>query len=271
MKTEQVMLQTLCVPCACRCRYCLLCWDGKTVGASWDAGRRSALRMKEWMRLNRPDVLFHFSFGYSMEHPDLRGALRFLRGIGSPQAEYLQCDGMRIRDEKECQDLVSLLAEEGVRHLNFTFYGLQEYQDRFAGRREDFACMLRLARTAGKAGLQVSAGIPLTWESAPQADRLIDILRMQAGVPKIFLFVPHEEGRGIALQDIRFSLADEALLSEEARSLLNRGIFRPESEWIAGGFAPETIFRMGARAVSTVDLRTVTFMVLCSCCFGWNV
>ena len=33
MKTESILLLTLCVPCGCRCRYCLLSWDGHCTGA----------------------------------------------------------------------------------------------------------------------------------------------------------------------------------------------------------------------------------------------
>ncbi len=99
MKTESVLLQNLCAPCACRCRYCLLCWDGKPVGVPWDRGARFALRFRDWMLENRPELRFRYTFGYAMEPPELREALRFLRRIGSPQAEYLQCDGLRIMED----------------------------------------------------------------------------------------------------------------------------------------------------------------------------
>lgn len=119
MKTESVLLQNLFVPCACRCRYCLLSWDGKPVGVSWERSAAFARRFRQWQQENRPDLKFDFTFGYAMDHPDLKNALRFLRQIGSPQAEYLQCDGMRMRTETECRELSELLASEGVKHLNF--------------------------------------------------------------------------------------------------------------------------------------------------------
>ena len=88
MKTESILVQTLCVPCGCRCRYCLLSWDGTAVGADWEQSTRFAQQFRQWLRKNRPELRFHFAFGYAMEHPDLRNALRFLRQIGSPQAEF---------------------------------------------------------------------------------------------------------------------------------------------------------------------------------------
>ena len=96
MQTESVLLQNLFVPCACRCRYCLLSWDGKQVGIPWERSAEFALRFRQWMQQNRPELQFSFTFGYAMEHPELPKALRFLREIGSPQAEFLQCDGMRM-------------------------------------------------------------------------------------------------------------------------------------------------------------------------------
>lgn len=232
MQTESVLMQNLFVPCACRCRYCLLSSDGKPVGIPWDRSAAFALQFKQWLRRNRPELRFNFSFGYAMEHPELQSALRFLREIGSPQAEFLQCDGMKMRNQAECEGLSMLLAAEGVKHLNFTFYGLEEYHDRFSGRRGDFSLMLRMMRSAADAGLTVSAGIPLTAESAPQIDPLIDCLRIQGACQQIKLSVPHEEGRGITLNRIRFSENDLEKLSPDAVRLLNRAIYRPEREWV---------------------------------------
>ena len=233
------MMQNLCVPCACRCRYCLLSWDGRTVGTDWERSVRFAERFKERLRKERPDLGFDFSFGYSMEHPDLKRALGVLRKLGSPQAGYLQCDGMRLRDEKECRELMTMLSSEGVKLLNFTFYGLEKYHDSFAGRRGEFSGILRMMKAASEKGLGVSAGIALTSESADQTDALIAMLKETAEPGRIFLFIPHEEGRGASIADIRFTEEDEKKLSEEAFSLLNRKVFKPEREWMEDGFEEE--------------------------------
>ena len=240
METESILIQTLCVPCACRCRYCLLSWDGKTTGAAWERSVRFAERFKERLLEERPGLGFSFSFGYSMEHPDLKGALRVLKKIGSPQAEYLQCDGMRMRNEKECAELMELLSSEGAGRLNFTFYGLEQYHDAFAGRKGEFANILRMMKAASEEGLELSAGIALTSENANQVDRLIDILNKTAELSRIFLFIPHEEGRGASIADIRFTEEDEKKLSGESLALLSREIFKTEGEWIREGFPVET-------------------------------
>ena len=233
MKTVSLMVQNLCIPCGCRCRYCLLSWDGRPVGIPWEQGLSLGRRLIAEAKAARPDIRCTFSFGYSMEHPKLREAIRFLREIGSPEAEMLQCDGLNIRNEKACAEFSEMLAEEGVKALNFTFYGLSAYHDRFAGRTGDFDFLLRLLQAATHAGLEVTAGIPLTAENVEQTDRLVETLRNK-GCEKIKLFIPHEEGRGKVLAPVRLSSDDLSRLSDEARGKLNRRIYKTEGEWVTG-------------------------------------
>ena len=243
MRTTSIMVQNLCVPCSCRCRYCLLSWDGRPVGISWDKGASFAQRFINEVRHSHPEINISFTFGYSMDHPRLRETITFLKEIGSPQAQFLQCDGMRMRNEAECDDLMRVLKEEGVQDLNFTFYGQKEYHDRFASRKGDYDLLMRMIRAALSHGLQVSAGIPLTAENISQADVLTEDLKKH-GVEKITMFVPHEEGRGITLSDIRLDETDLAGLSEESLKLLNRSVYRSERDWITGMDIPEEKGRM---------------------------
>ena len=61
---------------------------------------------------------------------------------------------------------------------------------------------------------------------------LVGILR-KAGNRKIFLFIPHEEGRGNTLNQVRLQQQDLSVLSPESLSLLNKNIYRTESEWLS--------------------------------------
>lgn len=228
MKTESIMLQTLCVPCGCRCRYCLLSWDGHCPGADWERSAALARRMANWLQKERPELRFHFSFGYSMEHPQLPEALDLLRELGSVQADFLQCDGLRIRDERETETFVEMLQEHGVKSLNFTYYGTEDYHDRFAGRKGDFAWMQRLRAVARAAGMETSVGVPLTQESAPLAAALVELLEGET----VRFFVPHAEGRGAALEPIRLRQEDFDMLPETVRERLNRRVYRTEAEWM---------------------------------------
>ena len=239
VRTESILVQTLCVPCACRCRYCLLSWDGRAVGADYERSAAYARRFHRWLRENRPGLRFHFSFGYSMEHPDLPGAIDFMRATGSAGAAFLQCDGMRARDEAELAALMETLVSHGVAELNYTFYGDAAYHDRFAARPGDHALMLRAIAAAKAAGLRVSARMPLTRESADMAEGVLDAVAA-AGADDARLFIPHAEGRGAVLEPIRLTRGEFDALPARVRARLNQDIYRAEAEWLADPPPPET-------------------------------
>ena len=231
MQTTSVLIHSLCVPCCNHCRYCLLSWDGKVEGADWDRSVRLAERFLKELRDRQPELRSGFSFGYSMEHPDLKGAVRTLRRLGGPTAEFLQCDGMKMRSDAECAALMGMLRDEGIKQLNFTLYGLSDYHDRFAGRKSDFELNLRMMRAAKASGLPFSTGIPLTAENLHEVDALVQILQ-DTGSEKVFLTIPHEEGRGKLLRDVRLGMRGFLELSAETQTLLNAALFRTEGDWL---------------------------------------
>jgi len=190
-----------------------------------------AERFLDELRKQQPEITGGFSFGYSMEHPDLKGVVRTLRRLGGPTADFLQCDGMRMRSEAECMELMHMLRGEGIRQLNFTFYGLSDYHDRFAGRKGDFELLMRMMRAAKALRLPFTTGIPLTAENLHEVDRLVSILQ-EIESDRVFLTVPHEEGRGKLLRDVRLSLPGFLGLSAETQKLLNREIYRTERDWL---------------------------------------
>lgn len=231
MKTTSVLIHSLCVPCCNYCKYCLLSWNGKVEGADWDRSVRLAERLLDELREQQPEIKRGFSFGYSMEHPDLKGAIRTLRRLGGPTADFLQCDGMKMRDDTECIELMGLLHGEGIKRLNFTLYGLSDYHDRFAGRKGDFELNLRMMRAAKASQLPFTTGIPLTAENIHEVDDLVRILQ-DHGSEKVFLTIPHEEGRGKLLRDVRLDMEGFLALSEETQKLLNRTLYRTERDWL---------------------------------------
>ena len=231
MRTTSVLIHSLCVPCYNHCRYCLLSWNGKAVGADWDRSVALAERFMDELRDQQPEIRSGFSFGYSMEHPDLKGAIRTLHRLGGPTADFLQCDGMKMRNDTECIELMGMLRDEGIKRLNFTLYGLSDYHDRFAGRKGDFELILRMMRAAKASRLPFSAGIPLTSENIHEVDRLVGVLQ-DHGSEKVFLTIPHEEGRGKLLRDVRLSMQGFLELSAETQKLLNATLYRTEGDWL---------------------------------------
>ena len=231
MQTTSVLIHSLCVPCYNHCRYCLLSWHGKAEGADWD---RSVALAEQWINAlgaRQPEIRSGFSFGYSMEHPDLKGAVRTLRRLGGPTADFLQCDGMKMRNDAECIELMGMLRGEGIKRLNFTLYGLSDYHDRFAGRKGDFELIMRMMRAAKASELPFSTGIPLTAENLHEVDDLVRVLQ-DNGSEKVFLTIPHEEGRGKLLRDVRLSMQGFLELSAETQKLLNTALYRTEGDWL---------------------------------------
>ena len=235
MKTVSINVMNLCVPCENRCRYCLLSYDGKTGGVDYKRSEAYAKRFYEWLRKNRPDLSFLFGFGYSMEHPDLLGAIDFCRSIGSATGEFLQFDGMKFRTSEELEALLRQLQAHGIKLIDLTFYGTESYHDRFAARVGDYRLMTDTLARANRIGLDVTVSIPITHENAQQLDALIGELE-QYRTQRIVWFVPHSEGRGRLLEPVRFSAADYESLSGYVRARINRNRFKTEGEWLQCGF-----------------------------------
>ena len=207
METVSINVCSLCVPCANRCRYCLLSWDGKVRGADYHRSCAYAKRFQAWLKENRPELSFAWYFGYSMEHPTLLDAIDFSRKLDSPGGQFLQFDGMQFRTGEEIRLLLAGIREHGVSLIDLTFYGTREYHDRFAGRQGDFDYLLRILRIAGETGLSVNMGMALTHENADQAGELLSLLQNHP-MNRFFCFVPHGEGRGETLEPIRFRQED---------------------------------------------------------------
>ena len=235
MKTVSINVINLCVPCENRCRYCLLSYDGKVTGTDYKRSETYAKRFYNWLRENRPDLSFLFGFGYSMEHPNLLGAIDFCRSIGSATGEFLQFDGMQFRTDEELGILLRQLKDHGIKLIDLTFYGTEEYHDHFAARKGDYMLMMRTLAIANKLGMDVSVSIPFTHENTDQIDALIADLE-QYRTQQIAGFIPHSEGRGRLLDPIRFSAEDYSKVSEDARNRINWNRFKTESEWLRDGF-----------------------------------
>lgn len=237
MKTGSIAVQSLCIPCANHCRYCLLSWDGKLRGVDYERSERYAKRFHDWLKENRPEMSFQFYFGYSMEHPKLLNAIDFMRSIGSAGGEFLQFDGMNFRSGPEIDSLLTDLKSHGIRAIDLTFYGTRDYHDRFAARSGDFDYMMEILTRACAVGLDVMADVPLSQENSQQAEALIALFECHP-LKRISLFVPHAEGRGALLDKVRLTLADYESLSDRAKIYFNRSRFRTEREWIEQNALP---------------------------------
>ena len=259
MQTTAIYIQNLCVPCSCHCRYCLLSWDGHLRGIDYERSATFAKRFRTWLQEHRPDLDFQFYFGYSMEHPQLPEAIDFLQSLDCVVGRFLQFDGMQFRSDQEIHQLLTMLKDHGIQLIDLTFYGTREYHDRFAGRLGDYDFMMRILSIADQIGLPVEVGIPLTHENSGQLD---DLLAAVSAYPlqRLFCFIPHAEGRGHALESVRFTSNDYDNLSDHAKSLLNRSKFKPEREWAAQSHFPKPEKRVLALSLTPDNIDRLESM-----------
>ena len=234
MKTTSLNILNLCVPCHSHCKYCLLSWDGKCLGIKYARSVEYARSFYNWLKIAHPEINFVYYFGYSMEHPDLPEAIKFMQETNSPGGEFLQFNGMKMRSTAEIYDLMASIKALGIKLIDFTFYGTQEYHDRFAGRKGDFSLMMTSLKIALEKGLNVKVGIPITKENISQIDDLMAMLP-QSKI-RIYIFTPHSGGRGVTLLDSKITVDDYENLSADAQKHFNRSNNKTPSEWLSTDF-----------------------------------
>lgn len=229
MRTTSINILNLCVRCYNHCRYCLLSWDGKCLGIDYERSKAYARNFYNWLKTAHKEVHFTYYFGYSMDHPDLSNAIRFMQETNSPSGEFLQLDGMQMRTKEELDVLFATIKELGVKLVDFTFYGTKDYHDKFAGRKGDFELMMNSIEIALEKGLDVEVGIPVTRENLTQIDELLSQLPQDQ--IRIFLFTPHSGGRGINLLHSKITVDDYQNLSPNAKNYFNRNRNQTPAEW----------------------------------------
>ena len=232
MKTTSFWIANYCVPCHAFCRYCLLASCGKATSVDYKAGEALAGRIMREMKDARPDLVCGYYLGYCMDTPDLPEFLSFSREHQAPAAKFLQMNGFAFREDQKLAELMKSIRENGVELIDLTFYGMEEYHDRFAGRKGDFRFLLRMLEEAGKAGLQVNVSIPLIRENLSQMPELYKTLTAYP-LSRCACFLPHTKGRGRSLPEQRITRQEFEQLPEEIRKTFAKTKHMTESEWIA--------------------------------------
>ena len=230
VKTKSINILNLCVPCYNHCKYCLLSWDGECFGIDYKRSVKYARKFYEWLKVEHEDVDFVYYFGYSMEHPHLLEAVKFMKETNSPGGEFLQFNGIKMRNKKELKVFLQGIKDAGIELINFTFYGTREYHDIFAGRRGDFELMMNSLEIAQELGMGVEVGIPVLKDNINQLEELVCDFSEKNVSP--FLFTPHSGGRGIKLLDQKITVKDYEGLSDVVKEHFNRSNNRTPIEWL---------------------------------------
>ncbi len=234
MKTVNFYIANYCVPCGAHCRYCLLSSKGMATGVPFDTGLSFAGRVLRELREQKKDISGAYYIGYCMDSPRLVDYIRFCKETNSPGARFLQMNGFAFRSENELHGLLESIQREGVELIDITFYGTEEYHDRFAGRKGDFAFMLEMLSVSEKIGLPVSISIPLLRENMDQMTELRRIPEI-AKAGRYSYFIPHSKGRGCSIQDQRITKWEYERLPEEVRAYFQKTRHMTEAEWIKNG------------------------------------
>ena len=161
METVSFSIANYCVPCQAHCSYCLLSSCGQTSGVNYRQSTQFAHRVLAELSEKKPDIRGSFYIGYCMDTPDLWDYIRFSRVHLSPGAGFLQMNGFAFREEKELHSIMQRIHDEGVKLIDLTIYGAEEYHDRFAGRKGDFKLVMQMMSAAAKSDLPVNISIPL--------------------------------------------------------------------------------------------------------------
>ena len=239
MQTISVSIANYCVPCECRCRYCLLASCGKTTGVDQQEAMEFADRVFGEIREARPEIANgSYYVGYSMDMPDLAGYIRYGRERNYPCGKFLQMNGFAFRTDKELDKLLSTIRDEHIELIDLTFYGTEEYHDRFAGRKGDFTFDLRMLAAANRAGVPVTISVPLMKENLSQLTELLHTLQ-QYETRRIRFFPPHSKGRGRSILDQRITKPEFDNLPEEIRGRFILTKHMTEAEWLASGAMTE--------------------------------
>jgi len=110
METISIGIQNLLAPCHCACKYCLLqsCKKADN-GIDYNRGKKFAERFVCWGKeKGLPDLPYYF-IGYCAEYPELFDNIAFNRSVGFIGASFLQCNGIRIRNETETDEFIGKL------------------------------------------------------------------------------------------------------------------------------------------------------------------
>ena len=232
MRTTGFFIANYCVPCHAHCRYCLLASCGKTSGVDYYRSTEFAHRVFEELSVKRPALSTYFYIAYCMDAPYLRDYIRFSAQHHSPGANFLQMNGCAFRDEAEMHGFMRMIHEEGVQLIDLSFYGLEEYHNRFAGRKGDFKHLIQMLSAACDSALPVNVSIPLLRGNLNQQSELRKLLQ-QYPVSKFTYFLPHSKGRGKEIQGERITRAEFDGLPDEIKSSFVRVTHRTQAEWIA--------------------------------------
>jgi len=251
------------LPCACRCRHCLLGTVHPSRRITLARLKRVAERFLAWRETSQRTALqigLTICFYGALPRAELLDYLAFLQRHAMPGNDYLPMNGLRILPRDALLTLFTALRDGGVRTVNLTFYGDEAYHDHFAGRRGDFRYLLTIAEVLAAVGLQRSETLFLAKPSLAELPGLLTRLDAIPGLSARALGPWDYQGRAIQLEHERPEDTDLAALPEAIRGLLNTTRFRTEADWVNAmttGASMEKRWRIYYLAIDDASIDTL--------------
>lgn len=233
MKTVSFSIENLCLPCSCRCKHCLLGYDGNIIGVGYEQGKDLARRIAA-----ESSIKFNYYIGFCMDTPMLFDYIAFCQEIESPGGQFLQMNGFRERTHDEIDRLMERIKNSGVDLIDLTFYGLPDYHDVFAGRPGDFRFLTKMLVAANKTQLPVNISVPITEDNAGQLERLFEILS-EYKTDAINLYLPHSKGRGWFMEPQRLKKSTLEQLPPLVQAHMPKIKTQSEAQWLSEKVFPE--------------------------------
>lgn len=239
METISIGIQNLYAPCNCACKYCLLQSCKKADGVEYYRGKRIAERFALWGKERNLKNLPYYYISYCADYPELFDNISFNKSIGFVGASFLQCNGIKIRSDSETSKFAAKLKMAGIKMIDTTFFGSEEYHDQFAARAGDYRFMMQLAESATQHEITCSPSVVVSEESKEMLDDLFIVLGRILNIGNIHSFLPDYRGRGYLMENSRLTEKSYKMLSDKVKSTINIKRYKTEKEWLSIGKLPE--------------------------------
>lgn len=234
MKNTGLMILNNIVPCSCACRYCLLRSCKKADGVEYGRGKEIAVRFSTWREeKGLDDFSLCYAIGHCADYPELVDNITFNKSINYFGAKFLQINGIGFMSHADLNAFIEKAKNAGISNVDTTFYGLEEYHDRFSARKGDYNFMIDVAKMVQSQGLTLQVTIPIFEANKGQISGLLALLKSHLGYnTEIYGFIHDYRGNGGNLESIRLTEQSYENLPIEVKSIINISRYKAEAKWL---------------------------------------
>jgi len=237
MDNKGIMIINHNVPCACACRYCFFRSCKKAnAGIPYYRGKKIALCFNEWRKEKKlNDFWLCYAISHCADYPELIDNIVLNKSFGFSGIRYLQINGLKFKNQSELTEYLINAKNAGIISIDTTFYGLEEYHDKFAARKGDFRYLLNILKIALEIGIIPKPTFVILEDNKDQIEDLISLLQKYIGVDgAIHGFLQDYRGNGENLENVRLTLQSYEAMSDKIKQYINISRYKTEEEWLNG-------------------------------------